>query len=264
MIESKNIVLTGASSGIGLEVLKLLKAGKGNKILAVSRRVDSLEGFADNVIPFSCDVSSQAGVDAIFAKAEELFGKIDIFYANAGFPYFEEYNYTDWARVKKIFDTNTLSPIYTYAKYAEHLNGREGTFACTISAMGTMAMPGYALYTASKFAMNGFQEAIRLEKPDNIKVCCLYPVATSTNFFNVGGDGVKMRKPFPVQGAKTVAKAAVRGIEKGKAKISPCFLFDMSKVIMTVLPPARTIYWKLEKDKFYEYLENKKHAAKEK
>ena len=263
MIENKNIVLTGASSGIGLEVLKLLKEGKGNRILAVSRRVDNLKDFAENVIPFSCDVSSKEGVDAIFARAEEVLGKIDIFYANAGFPYFEEYSYCDWERVERIFNTNTLSPIYSYSRFAEHLKGREGTMAITISAMGTMAMPGYSLYTATKFALDGFQEAIRLEKPSNITLCCLYPVATSTNFFNVGGNGVKLRKPFPVQDAVTVAKAAVRGIERGKARISPCFLFDVSKVLMAVCPPARTVYWKLEKRKFLEYLEAKKQVSKE-
>ena len=257
-IENKNIVLTGASSGIGLEILKILKAGKGNRILAVARRVDGLVSFASNVTPFACDVSSAEGIDAIFAKAEELFGKVDIFYANAGFPYFEKYDYTDWGRVKRIFDTNTLSPIYTYAKYLEHLNGREGILAYTISAMGTMAMPGYALYTSSKFAMAGFQEAVRLEKPDNLQISCVYPVATSTNFFNVGTGGVDIKKPFPVQKPSTVAKAAVRCIAKGKEKISPCFLFDVSKVLMGLLPPVRAFYWKLETAKFEQYLEAKK------
>lgn len=264
LIENKNIVLTGASSGIGLEVLKILSRGKGNRILAVSRKIESLEGFAANVYPFSCDVSSAEGVDRIFEKAEEVLGNIDIFYANAGFPYFEEYNYTDWDRVKKIFDTNTLSPIYTYSKFLKHLDGRKGTLAYTISAMGRMAMPGYALYAASKFAMAGFQEAIRLEKPDNLKITCVYPVATKTNFFNVGGGGVKLKKPFPVQKASTVAKAAVRGIAKEIEQISPCFLFDVSQVLMGVIPPVKTLYWNLEKGKFIQFIESKKQALKEK
>ncbi len=262
--ENKNIVLTGASSGIGLEVLKIFAKGKGNRILAVSRHTDGLNDIGENVIPFSCDVSSAEGVDAIFAKAEEVLGKIDIFFANAGFPYFEEYNYTDWDRIKKIFDTNTLSPIYTYSKYIKHLDGRKGTLAYTISAMGRMAMPGYALYAASKFAMAGFQEAIRLEKPENLKITCVYPVATKTNFFNVGGNGVKIKKPFPVQKASTVAKAAVRGIEREIEQISPCFLFDVSQVLMGVIPPIKKLYWNMEKAKFVQFLEAKKEALKEK
>ena len=58
--------------------------------------------MGDNVIPFACDVSTAEGVETIFAKAEELFPKIDIFYANAGFPYYEQFDYTDWDRVENM------------------------------------------------------------------------------------------------------------------------------------------------------------------
>lgn len=245
MIDNKTIVLTGASSGIGLEVLKLLVKGTGNRILAVARHVDNLEGFADNVIPFPCDISTQEGVDRIFAQAEELFGKIDLFYANAGFPYYEEFNYTDWDRVDAMFRTNTVSPIYTYAKYIQHLDGRPGILAYTISAIGELAMPGYAIYSSSKFALNGFQQAIRLEKPDNLQITCLYPVATDTNFFKVANP-VEFEKPFPLQQPDHVARKMVEGIEKGRARVSPSGLFGLSKVLMGVAPPVRTVYWKLE------------------
>ncbi len=245
MIDNKTIVLTGASSGIGFEVLKLLAAGKGNRILAVARHVDNIKYFADNVTAFSCDISTQEGVDRVFAKAEELFGKIDLFYANAGFPYYEEFNYTDWDRVDAMFRTNTISPIYTYAKYIQHLNGRPGILAYTVSAIGEMAMPGYAIYSSSKFALNGFQQAIRLEKPDNLQITCLYPIATDTNFFKVA-NAVEFEKPFPVQKPSVVARKMVEGIESGKERVSPSGLFGLSKVLMGVVPPVRTVYWKME------------------
>jgi len=255
MIDNKTIVLTGASSGIGLEVLKLFAAGRGNRILAVARHVDNLKHFAFNVTPFACDISTKEGVDTVFAKAEELFGKIDIFYANAGFPYYEEFNYEDWDRIDAMFRTNTLSPIYTYAKYINHLDGRDGILAYTVSAIGEMAMPGYALYSASKFGMNGFQQAIRLEKPDNLQITCLYPVATDTNFFKVA-NSLQFEKPFPVQKPSTVAKKMVRGIEKGVDRVSPCGLFGLSKVLMGVMPPVRTVYWGMETAKFERFKEN--------
>ena len=248
MIENKTIVLTGASSGIGLEVLKLLARGQGNRILAVARHVDKLGGFAPNVTPFACDISTQEGVDRVFQKAEELFGKIDLFYANAGFPYYEEFNYADWDRVDAMFRTNTISPIYTYAKYIRHLDGRPGILAYTVSAIGEMAMPGYAVYSASKFGLNGFQQAIRLEKPDNLQITCLYPVATDTNFFKVANE-LEFEKPLPVQKPASVARKMVKGIEEGAAKVSPCGLFDFAKVLMGVVPPVRTAYWKNETKK---------------
>ncbi len=251
MITNKNIVLTGASSGIGFEVLRLFAKGKGNKILAVSRHAEELlKTFADNVIPFNMDISSKEGVDAVFEKAGEVFdgAKIDIFYANAGFPYYEEFNYENWDRVKKMFDTNTLSPIYTYAKYIHHLNGRSGVLAITVSAIGQLAMPGYAIYSASKFGLQGFQQAIRLEKPKNLQITTLYPVATDTNFFRVANP-VEFEKPFPVQQPDVVARKMVEGIEAGKKFVSPNPLFAVSKVLMGVCPPVRTVYWCLENAK---------------
>ncbi len=251
MITDKNIVLTGASSGIGLEVLKILAKGGGNRVLAVSRRAEALlSTFADNVIPMNADVGSKEGVDAIFERAAEVFGgeKIDIFYANAGFPYYEEFNYENWDRVKRMFDVNTLSPIYTYAKYIHHLDGRKGVLAITVSAIGQMAMPGYAIYSASKFGLQGFQQAIRLEKPENLQITTLYPVATDTNFFRVANP-VPFEKPFPVQQPDVVAKKMVAGIESGKKFVSPNPLFAVSKVLMGVCPPVRTVYWSLEKAK---------------
>ena len=230
MITNSNIVLTGASSGIGLEVLRLLEQGAGNRILAVSRRAgEKLKAVGANVTVFDCDISSAQGVDAVFDKADEVFGgqKIDIFYANAGFPYYEEYNYADWQRVEAMFNTNTLSPIYTYSKYLAHLNGRSGKLCYTVSAIGQMAMP---------------------EKPKNLQLTCLYPVATDTNFFRVANEA-PFEKPFPVQKPDVVARKMVKGIETGKKAVSPCALFALSKVLMGVCPPVRTVYWQLEKNK---------------
>ena len=252
MIQCKKIVLTGASSGIGFEVLRLLAKDGTNTILAVSRHAEQLlKTYADNVIPFNMDISSAAGVDAVFEKANEVFGgeKIDIFYANAGFPYYEEYNYEDWDRIKAMFDTNTLSPMYTYSKYMHHLNGRDGILAITVSAIGQLAMPGFAVYSASKFGLQGFQQAIRLEAPKNMQITCLYPVATNTNFFRVANP-VEFEKPFPVQQPDVVARKMVAGIESGKKFVSPSPLFGLSKVLMGVCPPVRTVYWGLETAKF--------------
>ncbi len=256
MITNHNIVLTGASSGIGFEVLKLLVKGDGNKILAPALDAEEkLAGFAENVIPMNVDIGSKEGVDAIFDRANEVFdgAKIDLFYANAGFPYYEAFEYVNWERIERIFEVNTVSPIYTYAKYREHLAGRPGKLAFTISAIGKMAMPGYALYSASKFGLQGFQEAIRVEKDKNLQFTCLYPVATDTNFFKVAADGEPFEKPFPVQQPDIVARKMVAGIEKGKKSVSPCFLFDVSKVLMAVCPPVRTVYWYLEHNKLLRF-----------
>ena len=136
MVSHKNIVVTGASSGIGKSIMDELAAGEGNRILAACRHAERISGYGENVIPFSCDLSTREGVDSLFAKAEELFDKIDIFFCNAGAPYYERFDYEDWDRISRIFDLNTVAHIYTYSKYLHHLNGRPGRLVYTISAMG--------------------------------------------------------------------------------------------------------------------------------
>ena len=262
MITGKNIVITGGSSGIGKAILEILAKGEGNRILVACRSAAKITGFSDNVIPFSCDLSTREGADALFDAVNETFDKADIFISNAGAPYYEVYDYVDWGRVENIFNLNAITPMYTYTKYLEHLNGREGHLVYTISAMGEMALPGYALYTSTKFAMKGFQQAIRLEKPDSLKLTCIYPVSTETNFFNVGGNGIPVERPFPVQSAEAVAKSAVRAVERGKKQVYPCPVYLPSKVLMTVLPPVRSIYLKIEKGRLSRFLARKAEAEK--
>jgi len=265
MLTGKKIVLTGANSGIGLETLKLLVKGD-NKILAVDLKTDKIETFdKDKVIPMVCDVSTPENVDSIFDKATEVLGGIDIFYANAGFPYYETMDYINWDRIDLIFKVNVYSPIYSYQKYVKYMDGKPGHFAITVSAIGKMGVPGYTLYSASKFAMNGFQENIRLELPKNIKLTCLYPVATDTGFFAKAAEGsgkVIRERPFPVQKPAHVAKCMVKGLAKQKKNVNPCKLFTFARFLMAICPPVKYAYWKIEKGKLLRYEAQKAEADK--
>ncbi|MEI8378338.1 MAG: SDR family NAD(P)-dependent oxidoreductase [bacterium] len=253
MLKNQSIVLTGANSGIGLEVLKLLASEKSNKIFAVDLHLDKINEFSENVFSYQCDVSSNENINAFFDAALEAMGDITLFYANAGYPYYEVLNYVDWERTKRIFETNVFSPIYSYEKYQTYLNGREGHFAITISAIGKMAMPGFTLYSATKFATQGFQQGLRLEMPKNIKLTCLYPIATDTNFFKAANKE-KFERPFPVQSPVVVAKKMVKGLEKGKKSVSPSRFFSFGMVLFAVLPFIRTIYWNMENAKLKRFL----------
>ena len=264
MIQHRNIVITGASSGIGKAILEMLaKPENDNRIVAASRSIGKLQGFGENVVLFPCDLSTQEGVDALFRKATEVFEKIDILICNAGAPYYERYDYEDWDRIERIFSLNTFSCMYSYSKYLNHLNGREGHLVYTISAMGEMALPGYALYAATKFAMKGFQQAIRIESPKNLSITCVYPVSTKTNFFEVGGAGHKVEQPFPVQTAEAVAKATIRGVERRRKQVYPCPIYLPSRFLMNVLPPVRSLYLRSQQRMLLRFLERKQNDERE-
>ena len=235
----RTAVVTGAGSGIGRCIATRLSE-LGFRIVAADIDVSGVP-VSDSVIPFQCDLSGQEGVDALFAFSEGELGTIGFFFANAGFPYYEKINAADWEHISRIFSVNTFSPIYSYERYIGHLSGREGTFVVTCSAMGRTAMPGFALYSATKYALDGFREALRFEKPHNLRITFAYPVSTDTGFFRHHSTR-GMDKPFPVQTPEHVAGCIVSAALKGRRKACPSKLYSFASVLFVVIPPVKWAY----------------------
>jgi uncharacterized protein len=224
-ITHKNIILTGAASGIGAALLGLLRDFEGVKIIAVDQ--NPVEMTSGSVIPFVCDLSQQTEIDRLFDFALEQFQTIDIFIANAGFAYYEAMQEANWQRIEKIFQVNVFSPIYAFQKMKALNQNREYFVLMTASAMAKVAIPGYALYGATKAALDRFEDAYRFEKADSGHLALVYPVATKTNFFGRSVDfkGKTVPLPFPASTAEEVAKAMINGILKNKTHIYTSRLF---------------------------------------
>lgn len=253
MLTGKRIVITGAAGGIGREILKELERGD-NKILAVDLKTDGLEGFdPEKVFPFECDVGAAEGVDAIFAEAERRFGGIDVFHANAGFAYYERMDRADWGRIERLLTVNAVSPVYSFQKFQRHIGDREGIFAFTVSAIGQFAMPGWALYGMSKHALNGFQEAARLEAKKNLHITCLYPVATDTDFY-AKANSREYRRPWPMQKPDVVARAFVKGLERKKKSVYPYRLWPVLNYLTRAFPFLKPLARSLEMKKLREFV----------
>jgi len=182
-INNKNIVLTGASSGIGMELLNMLASFEKVKIIAVARHVDKIQAIPDKVYPFAADVSNKDGVDSLFEYAQETFGNIDIFIANAGFAYLEKLETPDWKHIENIFTLNVFSPIYSLEKLSQD-SVKQKAFVCTISGAGLASLPAYSLYCSTKAALHHFVKTYRYEKQNNLQITAVYPVATRTDVFD--------------------------------------------------------------------------------
>ena len=228
-IAHKNIILTGAASGIGKALLNQLLDYKGIKIVAVDLNV--VENDSDKIIPFVCDLSQQSEIDRLFEFALTQFQTIDIFIANAGFAYYEIIEKPDWQRIEKIFQVNVFSPIYAFQKMKELNVGREYFVLMTSSAMAKLAIPGYALYGATKAALDRFEDAYRFENQDLGHLSLVYPIATKTNFFNNSVDSTRKNIviPFPAHTPEEVAKAMIEGILNNETHIYPSKLFQFSR-----------------------------------
>ena len=228
-IDNKNIILTGAASGIGKALLSQLLDFEGIKVIVVD--LNTIENTSDKIIPFTCDLSQQSEVDRLFEFAIAQFQTIDIFMANAGFAYYEIIAQPDWQRIEKIFQLNVFSPIYTFQKMKALNAGREYFVLMTSSAMAKVAIPGYALYGATKAALDRFEDAYRFENNDLGHLSLVYPIATKTNFFHrsTGFSRRDVPVPFPAHTPEEVARTMIKGILRNETHIYPSKLFRFSR-----------------------------------
>jgi uncharacterized protein len=241
-IAHKNIILTGAASGIGKALLNQLLDFEGIKIIAVD--LNGIENYSDKIIPFVCDLSQQTEIDRLFEFAIAQFQTIDIFIANAGFAYYEVIEKSDWQHIEKIFQVNVFSPIYAFQKMKKLNVSREYFVLMTSSAMAKLAIPGYALYGATKAALDRFEDAYRFENQDLGHLSLVYPIATKTNFFNrsVEASLKNIVIPFPAQTPEEVAQAMIKGILNNNTHIYPSKLFQFSRFLQKLFEVIASPY----------------------
>jgi len=255
-LDGKNIILTGASSGIGLDVLELLSQYQGVKIIAVARHTDKIPVKEGVIFPYSADISNQEGVDKVFDYAKNALGRIDVFIANAGFGYLEKLSEPDWQHIEKIYTLNVFSPIYSLEKFVKASNGNPVSFAFTVSGAGLVSLPAYSLYCSTKAAIHHFVQTYRYEQKKNLKITAVYPVATRTGFFDKATGEENTPLPFPVQDTKVVAQKIVKGIENGKKTVYPSLIFRLFYPIGRAFPFMLKIYSNMERRKVKKWLNN--------
>jgi short-subunit dehydrogenase len=251
-LNDKCILLTGASSGIGKALLEELT--KYNTTIVVGDLNPGAIAQNKNVKAVRCDVSKQKDIDMLFKKALAIMGKIDICIANAGFAYYEKLQKADYNHIHKIVSVNYIAPIYFLEKMMEINKGKEACMVFTASAMAKLPLPGYALYSATKAALDGFAYSFNFEKDRNFHLVVVYPIATKTEFFKTAGEGTPV--PFPTQTPQQVAQEVIKGILHNKRYVFPSKIFRCMMMVNRILPFALWCYAKFEQYKFKKWLES--------
>jgi short-subunit dehydrogenase len=264
-IKNKRIVVTGVASGIGKALLNQVSR-LNCTVLAVDRNdvalttvVSSLQNSAAKIESYVCDIADQRNLDQLFAHADVVMGGIDIFIANAGYAYYEQLSQEDWEHIDQIFQVNVHSPIYTAIKMKNTHPASSYKVVITASAIGKLGLPGYALYAATKSAVDRFAEAYRFELDDPTQLALVYPIATRTNFFREASDH-KAPTPWPSQTADQVASAIIKGIERDKKSIYPSFVYRMFLTVGKLIPVLFHLEQWIEKQRFEKWIEEKKKS----
>ncbi len=248
-IDGKRIVITGASSGIGRALLQDL-SGRELQVVAAGRDQVRLRDAAESasapqteILPFVCDLALQWGVDELFDYACQQMGGIDIFFANAGFAYWEPIREPDWGRIETIYQTNVFSPIYAVEKMHALFPGADYRVVITSSVLGRVGLEGYALYSSTKAALDRFAEVYRLQTGKRSRLVLVYPLAVRSGFLETAGGAPT---PWLSQSAESVARGMVRGIERDQETIYTSWILPPMLLVNHLLPFTRRWYQALD------------------
>lgn len=184
-------MITGASSGIG-EATAYAFASLGCKVVLAARSVEKLEvvknrctTLGGEALALKCDVSVETDCKHLMSETVKQFGTVDILINNAGISMRALFSELDMQVLKQVFDINFWGTVYC-TKYAmPYLLQQKGSVLGVSSVAGIKGLPGRTGYSASKFAMNGFMEALRIEnRKTGVYVGVICPGYTASNIRN--------------------------------------------------------------------------------
>ena len=188
-LQNKTVIITGASSGIGLSCAEAFAAQGANLVLGARRYVDlceiaqSLEQrYAVRAVAVQCDVSNEADCEILVNQAVTVFGSVDVLVNNAGISMRALFASLDLSVLRRLMDVNFWGTVYC-TKYAlpELLRSR-GSVVAVSSIAGFRGLPGRTGYSASKFAIHGFIESLRVENlKTGLHVMLACPGFTASN-----------------------------------------------------------------------------------
>jgi NAD(P)-dependent dehydrogenase (short-subunit alcohol dehydrogenase family) len=185
----KTVLITGASTGIG-RAAALLFAERGWNVAATMRTPEKsdLASKSDRIRVVRLDVTDQASVDAAVQEVIGAFGAIDVVVNNAGYGLLGPFEAQTDAQIRRQFETNLFGVLNVTRAVLPHMRGRkQGRIVNVGSAAGRMTIPLYSMYSATKWALEGFSEGLWLElRQHNIKVKIIEPGMIKTDFFERG------------------------------------------------------------------------------
>jgi short-subunit dehydrogenase len=226
---NKNILITGASSGIGY-ALALELANQGANLIVTARRNDRLQklvtriedngGHAQSI---TADVTKESDLKQAVARAHQTYGPIDIVIANAAIPMHGNFEELSTDNFKQIFETNVFGVLNTAYASLNDLKEKQGSLVIISSVMGYMATPGTSAYSMSKFSVRAFAETVHSELAKyDINVILINPGFVESEIRLVDNRGMydQNRKDwvpsFLVMKADKAARIIAKAIYRGK------------------------------------------------
>ncbi|PFA24228.1 MULTISPECIES: SDR family oxidoreductase [Bacillus cereus group] len=246
-LQEKVIVITGASSGIG-EQVAMQVAAQGAVPVLIARTEEKLKRLTEKMKTtyntpcyyYVLDVSKESEVETVFARILQDIGQIDILVNNAGFGIFKTFEEASMTEVKEMFEVNVFGLVAcTKAVLPHMLERNSGQIVNVASLAGKIATPKSSAYAASKHAVLGFTNSLRMELSNtNIYVTAINPGPIDTNFFDIAdqsGTYVKNMGRYMLK-PTYVAEQIVKVMQTKKREVNLPKWMSMGPKIFALFP----------------------------
>jgi NAD(P)-dependent dehydrogenase (short-subunit alcohol dehydrogenase family) len=230
-------VVTGASSGIGVEIARLL-AARGDLCVLLARRAERLQEVADDLGAEAepCDVSDRPAVEAVAARVLERHPKIDILVSNAGVPGRTRFLDGDPEVIERLIRINYLGSVWCLRAFLPGLQAAAPSDVVNIvSVAGVVAVPRTGPYSASKHAQLAFSRAVSAElRAQGIRVHTVKPGFAETEGFPQSWLPPRLQRV--VIGPDDVAAHVLRSLEEGRGESSVPWFYGPLGPAQDVMP----------------------------
>ena len=256
-INNRVVIITGASSGIGLACARVFYS-EGAKLVLAARSEDVIKKLADEfnkeeirAIAVKTDVANESECKNLIEKAIETFGKIDILINNAGVSMRANFLDVELDVLRKVMNVNFWGTVYC-TKYAyPYIIANKGSIVGISSVAGIHGLPCRTGYSASKYAIQGFLDAIRIETmKKGVQVMTVIPGFISTNIrktaFVADGSvqGESPRDENKMMSPEELARRIVSGIKKNKRQLATSYEGIFTPIVSLFFPKiADKIYY---------------------
>ncbi len=229
-MHNKVIVITGASSGIGKALAKKY-AAEGWDLVLAARRIERLQALekelkGTNILSVKTDVTVLGDCKNLIDKTIEEFGRIDILINNAGISMRAILEKVDLSVLKRVMDVNFWGTVYCTKFALPYLLESKGSLVGVISVGGYIGLPGRTGYSASKFAVRGFLDTVRVEnRRAGLHVLVAAPGFTASEIreFALVADGSHQgktpRKENKMMSADECARHIYNAVKRRRRKI---------------------------------------------
>jgi short-subunit dehydrogenase len=228
-IQGKWALVTGASSGLGVDFAKEL-ASRGAHLILVARREEPMQELAKTlraehsveVLVFSLDLAQDTAPQTLYDQIKKAGKTVDILVNNAGFGIFGEFHTIPWEREKEMLTLDILTLVALTKLFLKEMIERDYGYILQVASIGAyQPAPTYATYAAAKSFVLHFSEAVDYEirRYKNVSCTALSPGITATEFLKVSGQKATFYQRMLMMDSPTVARIGIKSMLKRKPSV---------------------------------------------